>query len=91
MNSVINLSVINSYRKAKSDKAKAKILAGIGFDAAEIAMMLKGRNHEKAIEEMGGVWYICEVPFCQAISKSHAEKLGHMAFSDVPEAVFRRK
>jgi hypothetical protein len=59
----------------KTDTTKIRAWINVGFTPCEAQMMVRGRTAAQARNEQGGVWQVGNVPYPQAISKIHAQKI----------------
>jgi hypothetical protein len=67
-------------KMSKSQKVQAYIQ--YGFTEEEALMMIKGSTYDSCIERLGFVWFCGNIPFEQAVSKEHAEKLYYFNFRE---------
>ncbi|MHC4687953.1 MAG: hypothetical protein ACYTEW_27160 [Planctomycetota bacterium] len=59
----------------QTNAAKIRTWEKFGFTRLEAQMMVRGRTAAQATDEQGGVWQVGNVPYPQAISKEHAQKI----------------
>lgn len=70
-----------------SDKQKIKAYIGYGFLQDEAEMMVRGSTTVDCHDRLGVIYYCGNVPWVQAVSKEHAEKLNYFALKEHVDAI----